>query len=667
MSGSLRPSIPQTTVKALFARSGNRCALCQCTIIELPHSEGGKVVSIAKIAHINAISIDGPRGMPGPTKKELNKYDNLILVCANCHDKIDQQEVTYSAQELKRIKRAHENNNELQNARMSQEKAHLIIQKHSAEIIYAYEESTKLFVTGDYIINHEPVLITNERIAELLENNIQIVGGSGRGKSLFAKAVAMKIVQQGNVPLLIEAIQFVNQIDQDVEKRSSLTTLTLREVDEACTVLEKKIVLIIDGYNECPPNLAVKLNLWILAFVNRHQARVIITTQHSVKGLDELNFLEIEVPAPSIDIKKEIARRNSSLPNLDRTDALLAAVKTGLEAKLIGEVASVISLEASRFEIFDLYARHRLGKNTQLGITALSSVAKFLYDRITFSLSARDFDRLMSVQQNTGYLFDSGLLVNRAGRVYFGHELFFNAFAAEAVVRDANGDLKKLIKALSLPKHNEQRVLILGAIDDYPLLDSVLAATQDFNVIEACLDGDCGGYAKQWAQQKCIELFSKVKMEIANLSFKITDTAEKKPGPSAVETFMFRVLIHENSAYPWTQQEITFIHALPLVLVNGKCIHEIFEVFQQTDEVLSREFTRLRPEAIEKRISLRSDMFQEAYLRFYSSIETSASMIAKNFNNGGWSMMELIPSPLLLEYVKKGLMQMILRMASCIY
>ncbi len=653
MPSSKRPAISRTITKALYARSGNRCTLCQCIIVEMAKTEGDGFVNLGKIAHINAISNGGPRGVLGQSKKDLNNYDNLILVCPTCHEKIDQQEVVYSAQELKRIKKNHEKYHESLKVRMSQEQANVTIQRHNEEIRYAYHEAIKFFVSSEYKIGNESVYLSDERFDELLGRNLQIVGGSGRGKSLLAKVIAVKSINKEIVALIIEAIQFVNQIDKDIENWRGQFAITLGELEEACTILEKKITLIIDGYNECPPNLTTKLNLWILGLVNRHNARVIITTQHYVKGLDELNFLEIEVQVPSIEVKKEIARRNASMANLNRTEALLSAVKTGLEAKLIGEISMEVSSDASRYEIFDLYARHRLNQNSQRGISALSSVAKYLYERITFSLSIRDFDRLISTQQNFDYLFESGLLTRRASRVYFGHELFFNAFAAEAVVRDANGDSKKLIKALSLPKHNDQRVLILGAIDDYPLLDSVLAATQDFNVIEACLTGDCGGYPKQWAQQKCIELFSKVKIEIGNLSFKITDIAEKKPIPSAVKTTMFRVLIHENSAFPWTPQEIAFIHTLPLALINGNFIHEVFEIFQQTDEVLSREFKRLRPEAIEKRISIGSNMFQEVYLGIYSSINTATSMIAKNFNSGGWSMMELIPSPLLLEYVKK--------------
>jgi hypothetical protein len=651
MARSRRPAIPETTAKALYARSGNRCALCQRKITELPSKEGDKIVNYGKIAHINAVSSDGPRGLTEVPKRHLNTYENLILVCGNCHDKIDAKEVTYTAQELRRIKRAHEDYQDGTIVRMSLDQAESIIQKYCTEINYTYKELVTHFVPGEWLINGEPVLLNNNTVDILLTSNIQIVGGSGRGKSLFAKTVATKVIGEEKVPIIIEAIQYVKQINPDGEKGGGFTSFSFREIDEACLLLDKRVVLIVDGYNECPPGLTVKLNLWILAFANRHNATVLITTQHLITGLDDLSMLTVEVPVPGIQLKLNIAKINANDVNISRINPLLAAVKTGLEARLIGEIAERISPNSSRYEIFDLYARHRLGQNSQQGISFLSLTAKYLCDRITFSLSTRDFDRLMSNQQTTEYLFESQLLVNRGGRVYFGHELFFNAFSAEAVVRESSGDPDKLVRALSLPKHKDQSSLILGAIDDYPLLDSVLKEVKDFNVIASCLFGDCGAYAKEWAERKCYNLFSELNSEVGQLRFEIRDVAPKKTGPSAVETLMHRVLIEESSKYKWSEQETVFIHSLPLALINGKCVEEVFELFRLTDSLLEKEFRRLRPEAFEKGVSLRSNIFQEAYIGIWSRA-TSASRILANFNSGGWSLMELKPSPLLLDYLK---------------
>ena len=98
-----------TTLKILFALSGNECAHPECTnrLIADATEESDHVV-IANICHIYAISPDGPRGKPGLAQDELNAPDNLILLCPNHHALVDGQHDTYSAEMLRSWKRSHE-------------------------------------------------------------------------------------------------------------------------------------------------------------------------------------------------------------------------------------------------------------------------------------------------------------------------------------------------------------------------------------------------------------------------------------------------------------------------------------------------------------------------------------------------------------------------------
>ncbi len=86
----------QQTLKILFALSGNRCAEPGCSeaIIASPTASSPALV-VGQIAHIYAISEDGPRGKTGLTAKELNQVSNLILLCPTHHVKVDGQFATY--------------------------------------------------------------------------------------------------------------------------------------------------------------------------------------------------------------------------------------------------------------------------------------------------------------------------------------------------------------------------------------------------------------------------------------------------------------------------------------------------------------------------------------------------------------------------------------------
>jgi len=97
------------TIKVLFALSGNQCAEPTCTqaIIKSATTEADDLV-VGQIAHIYALSVDGPRGKAGLTETERNSVSNLILLCPTHHVVVDGQYATYPAPLLIDWKNKHE-------------------------------------------------------------------------------------------------------------------------------------------------------------------------------------------------------------------------------------------------------------------------------------------------------------------------------------------------------------------------------------------------------------------------------------------------------------------------------------------------------------------------------------------------------------------------------
>jgi hypothetical protein len=80
------------TLKLLWGRSGGRCAMPNCRVELLADATGyDPIVVIGEIAHIAAISDHGPRAEAGLDNSSRNDYENLILLCQNCHAQIDGQ------------------------------------------------------------------------------------------------------------------------------------------------------------------------------------------------------------------------------------------------------------------------------------------------------------------------------------------------------------------------------------------------------------------------------------------------------------------------------------------------------------------------------------------------------------------------------------------------
>ncbi|HZS18695.1 MAG TPA: SAVED domain-containing protein [Candidatus Udaeobacter sp.] len=96
----------------MWGRAAGRCEFSDCNRLLYKSSVTQERVNIAQMAHIYSFSAAGPRGR-GPYSNNtegLNDTCNLMLVCYDCHRKIDQDKggSRYSAMLLKSWKEAHE-------------------------------------------------------------------------------------------------------------------------------------------------------------------------------------------------------------------------------------------------------------------------------------------------------------------------------------------------------------------------------------------------------------------------------------------------------------------------------------------------------------------------------------------------------------------------------
>lgn len=106
MAKKKRKPISQKIQKILFAQSGGICSMPNCNI-PIIINENGEKTNIADLAHIEAYNPDGARFNPGLSEEERNSEENLMVVCKNCHKKIDDMPEIYTVEKLKQIKQDH--------------------------------------------------------------------------------------------------------------------------------------------------------------------------------------------------------------------------------------------------------------------------------------------------------------------------------------------------------------------------------------------------------------------------------------------------------------------------------------------------------------------------------------------------------------------------------
>lgn len=101
---SYKRAVSNRDKEKLYAKSGNMCALCRKPLFS---ANGTK---LGEICHIEAVGEDGLRYNPKLTEEYINSYDNLILLCPNCHTLVDSKvnEYDYTVATLQDIKKNHE-------------------------------------------------------------------------------------------------------------------------------------------------------------------------------------------------------------------------------------------------------------------------------------------------------------------------------------------------------------------------------------------------------------------------------------------------------------------------------------------------------------------------------------------------------------------------------
>lgn len=103
-------SVSNCVIKTLFAKSGNVCAICNTPIT---FESNGDIKVLGEIAHIYPKEKGGARyediEKDGIDEAFINSHANLMVLCPNCHSKIDKKPVVvYTVKYLQAIKKKHE-------------------------------------------------------------------------------------------------------------------------------------------------------------------------------------------------------------------------------------------------------------------------------------------------------------------------------------------------------------------------------------------------------------------------------------------------------------------------------------------------------------------------------------------------------------------------------
>lgn len=460
----------------------------------------------------------------------------------------------------------------------------------------------------------------------VLDENLLLTGDSGCGKSLLSYQIALTALRLGRVPIVIPAKDFEGNLREVANREAALLdTESVASVISAARLLDRRLVLVVDGYNECPPSERQRLTRCIAAAVQRYDATAVVSSRVSLERGDLLPARSYAILAPDTRMKQAIAQQAAGGVSVEAFSDLLGTVGSGLEARMVGQLGQHLPAGTSKYGLFDAYVRERLGSSASDGIRALSRVAGTMTERTSFGLSVRELDRLSDREGVSGDLLQTlqaaNILSKRGDRVSFSHEMFLNVFAAEAIIRRSGNDADAVVAALRQPQHLEMKPFVLGAIDDDSFRRQVLSTISDAWVVQACFGGQCGTHAQLLANKRCDEVLERIEQETEIMQFELSEESH------------WSVQAVPETLQDWTPQDRAVLAAIPSELVAGRRLDQVLSLIGKMDQRLDEEQRRLRDEAKEKKVGLRSGLYAVSYAGF-GRHDTGLSQICSPIHSG---------------------------------
>ncbi|MEB2400147.1 MAG: hypothetical protein OZ927_11460 [Alcaligenaceae bacterium] len=503
--------------------------------------------------------------------------------------------------------------------------AHRTLTEYVAAFTATYALTTTQYKPDTYNVDGESLQAPDlERLLLQTRENLLIQGPSGCGKSLLSLVLANRLCIGGMIPVVLEGKAFEGKFGSTLDRETTLLNVqSASKLLAAARILSRPVAIIVDGYNECPSDHRFRLTRALRAASAKFDATIIVSSQIAIDRADLLPLRKVTVSAPNHELKIDIASLDADAAEL--LAPLLQTIATGIEASLIGQMGSEVTRVSSRSALFDSFVRRRLGDTASQGVTFLCCMAELLFERMTFSLSIREADRIL-VKERLGVeilqeIRRAGLLLLHGDRLSFVHEMYLNAFAAEAIVRKIGSDGKALTRALTIPRLNELRALVVGALEDRTLLAHLLNATTDASLLRACMSGECGVDALQITKQDLGAVMDHLQSEVESVRFFI-----------ASDQF-WSIGVEAASRTAWTEHERALLSMLPTTLMQGQFCKELFDIVGRLDQQLREEFTRLRSDAIQKDMkSLRSSLFAVTYV--FGQRELGISLVMSALHGG---------------------------------
>jgi hypothetical protein len=479
-------------------------------------------------------------------------------------------------------------------------------QKYQEIYIGCYAHITNNFVDLRCVVDGKVVSASNIDWANI-GNDTLVLGESGYGKTMLVKKVSVQHVAEGGISLVLDAKYYekgwTEYLNTHVAKYGFANT---EEFLTLCQETGRQLLLIIDGANECSQENLNNLLTHIRYISNSTPVRKIITSQPYKRETNSNQLSTIIIQRPDDKAKYEVASKYSDAHVLPRLQSILKGVNTCFEARVIGQLGAKGIDKSGRYELIELFVRERLSDAALRCMKLLSAIAKNLSSKITFSLSLFDAEKLLE-QNGCGsdsihLCLTSGILSKNSTKISFSHEMFYNFFRANEILR--NWENKEyLASTLSDPQNQDITSLILSGIPDLVTSHKIFDSVIDDNVLYIMTTGELGHYAKTWIDNRIDYIKREILDDVMNVKFHLTDK----------DMSHYPYTITPNRITDGPKQDRSLVIVFTQLLSEGEYLAEMLEIIRHMDLAIANQqsiiYNDLRKKGKTKRVSLFSYVY----------------------------------------------------------
>lgn len=438
-----------------------------------------------------------------------------------------------------------------------------------------------------------------------------VSGPSGCGKTLMAKWLTVELAKAGYPTFFLAAKDFAGSWADSLRREIGLLADgNPAALYRAVVRADRPVFLVLDGVNEFGA-AASEAQRGVRALARRLNARLIVTAQDA-KSAEFSGLRTVEVARPSLELKKSIARSAGGALAPTALE-VLRAVESGIEAGIVGQIGSGLRADVTRLLLVDQYIRKRLGKHARAGSFGLRRLASMLHEQVAFSIAEESFDEFMRSQHlsfsDCDALFSVGLLVKRAGRVSFSHEMIQNACVAFDLARMAAVDATAFGQRLSTPVLEPIAGDIIAAIEDGSVCRGVLREVISSSLLAGAASGKFGPVAASTALEMLTEVVDTCIDEIRNARLALS-----KEGDAV------RIGWEDGTRRQWSFPEEARLQAIGRRAAMGPGIDVFLNLCAEMDARLLSERQRWADFARQERYPIRSQSFALTYCGFGESI-----------------------------------------------